>query len=228
MELKRVVVTGLGAVTPVGNTPEETWANLLAGKSGAAPITHFDTTNFKTKFACEVKDLNVADYIDRKEARKMDRYTQLAIISAMQGIKDSGLDMEKEDRNRIGVVYGVGIGGIKTFEDEVTYYGQHLGEEPKFNPFFIPKMIADIAAGHISIRLAHRQQMLWLMPSISFVWVRSMLWLAVVLRLQYVAAVLVDLTLCTPSQHATTTLNVLRDHLARAATDLLWAKALAA
>ena len=93
MELKRVVVTGLGAVTPVGNTPEETWANLLAGKSGAAPITHFDTTNFKTKFACEVKDLNVADYIDRKEARKMDRYTQLAIISAMQGIKDSGLDM---------------------------------------------------------------------------------------------------------------------------------------
>ena len=120
MELKRVVVTGLGAVTPVGNTPEETWANLLAGKSGAAPITHFDTTNFKTKFACEVKDLNVADYIDRKEARKMDRYTQLAIISAMQGIKDSGLDMEKEDRNRIGVVYGVGIGGIKTFEDEVT------------------------------------------------------------------------------------------------------------
>ena len=144
-------MTGLGAVTPVGKTPEETWANLLAGKSGAAPITHFDTTNFKSKFACEVKNLNVTDYIDRKEARKMDRYTQLAIISAMQGIKDSGLDMEKEDRNRIGVVYGVGIGGIKTFEEEVTYYGQHLGEEPKFNPFFSPKMIADIAAGHISI-----------------------------------------------------------------------------
>ena len=151
MELKRVVVTGLGAVTPVGNTPEETWANLLAGKSGAAPITHFDATNFKTKFACEVKNLNVTDYIDRKEARKMDRYTQLAIIAAMQGIKDSALDLEKEDRNRIGVIYGVGIGGIKTFEEEVTYYGQHLGEEPKFNPFFIPKMIADIAAGHISI-----------------------------------------------------------------------------
>ena len=148
MELKRVVVTGLGAVTPVGNTPEETWANLLAGKSGAAPITHFDATNFKTKFACEVKNLNVTDYIDRKEARKMDRYTQLAIIAAMQGIKDSALDLEKEDRNRIGVIYGVGIGGIKTFEEEVTYYGQHLGEEPKFNPFFIPKMIADIAAGH--------------------------------------------------------------------------------
>ena len=129
MELKRVVVTGLGAVTPVGNTPEETWANLLAGKSGAAPITHFDTTNFKTKFACEVKDLNVADYIDRKEARKMDRYTQLAIIAAMQAIKDSGLDMEKKTEPH-WVVYGVGIGGIKTFEDEVTYYGNTSVRSP--------------------------------------------------------------------------------------------------
>ena len=152
MELKRVVVTGLGAVTPVGNTPEETWKNLLEGKSGAAPITNFDTTNFKTKFACEVKDLNVNDYIDRKEARKMDRYCQLAIISAAQGIKDAGLDLEKEDLNRIGVVYGVGIGGIKTFQDEVTYYGQHSADGPKFNPFFIPKMIADIASGQISIQ----------------------------------------------------------------------------
>ena len=116
MELKRVVVTGLGAVTPVGNNPEETWKNLLAGKSGAAPITHFDTTNFKTTFACEVKDLNVNDYLDRKEARKLDRFTQLAMIAAMQGVNDSGLDLEKEDKNRIGVVYGVGIGGIKTFE----------------------------------------------------------------------------------------------------------------
>ena len=152
MELKRVVVTGLGAVTPVGNTPEETWKNLLEGKSGAAPITNFDTTNFKTKFACEVKDLNVNDYIDRKEARKMDRYCQLAVISAAQGIKDAGLDLEKEDLNRIGVVYGVGIGGIKTFQDEVTYYGQHSADGPKFNPFFIPKMIADIASGQISIQ----------------------------------------------------------------------------
>ena len=152
MELKRVVVTGLGAVTPVGNTPEETWKNLLEGKSGAAPITNFDTTNFKTKFACEVKDLNVNDYIDRKEARKMDRYCQLAMISAAQGIKDAGLDLEKEDLNRIGVVYGVGIGGIKTFQDEVTYYGQHSADGPKFNPFFIPKMIADIASGQISIQ----------------------------------------------------------------------------
>lgn len=152
MELKRVVVTGLGAVTPVGNTPEETWKNLLEGKSGAAPITNFDTTNFKTKFACEVKGLNVNDYIDRKEARKMDRYCQLAMISAAQGIKDAGLDLEKEDLNRIGVVYGVGIGGIKTFQDEVTYYGQHIADGPKFNPFFIPKMIADIASGQISIQ----------------------------------------------------------------------------
>ena len=152
MELKRVVVTGLGAVTPVGNTPEETWKNLLEGKSGAAPSTHFDTTLFKTKFACEVKDLNLNDYIDRKEARKMDRYCQLAMVSAAQGIKDAGLDLEKEDLNRIGVVYGVGIGGIKTFQDEVVYYGQHEDQGPKFNPFFIPKMIADIASGQISIQ----------------------------------------------------------------------------
>ena len=151
MELKRVVVTGLGAVTPVGNTPEETWQSLVAGKSGAAPITHFDTSKFKTHFACEVKGLNVNDFIDRKEARKLDRYTQLALISAMQGVKDSGIDLEKEDKERIGVVYGVGIGGIKTFEDEVIYYGQHIDEGPKFSPFFIPKMIADIASGQISI-----------------------------------------------------------------------------
>ncbi len=151
MKLHRVVVTGLGAVTPVGNSPEEMWANLLAGKSGAAPITSFDTTNFKTTFACEVKDLNVTDYIDRKEARKLDRCTQLAMISAMQGVKDSGMDLDKEDKNRIGVVYGIGIGGIKTFQEEVMYYGQHSENGPKFNPFFIPKMISDIAAGQISI-----------------------------------------------------------------------------
>ncbi len=151
MELKRVVVTGLGAVTPLGNTPEETWQNMLAGKSGAAPITHFDTTQFKTKFACEVKDLNINDYIDRKEARKLDRYTQLAMISAIQGVKDANIDLEKVDKNRVGVIYGVGIGGIKTFEDEVSYYAQHPENGPKFNPFFIPKMIADIASGQISM-----------------------------------------------------------------------------
>ena len=115
MELKRVVVTGLGAVTPVGNSPEETWENLLAGKSGAAPITHFDTTNFKTKFACEVKDLNVNEWIDRKEARKLDRYTQLAMIAAMQGVKDANIDLETEDLNNVGVVFGVGIGGMNLF-----------------------------------------------------------------------------------------------------------------
>ena len=151
MELKRVVVTGLGAVTPVGNTPEETWESLLAGKSGAAPITHFDTTLFKTKFACEVKNLNINDWIDRKEARKLDRYTQLAMIAAMQGVKDANIDLEKEDLNNVGVVFGVGIGGIKTFEVEVKYYGTHEENGPKFNPFFIPKMIADIASGQISI-----------------------------------------------------------------------------
>ncbi len=152
MELKRVVVTGLGAVTPVGNNPEEMWANLVAGQSGAAPITLFNTEKFKTKFACEVKDLNITDYIDRKEVRKMDRYCQLAIISAMQGIKDANIDVETEDLDRVGVIFGVGIGGIKTFQDEVTYYGQHEDQGPKFNPFFIPKMIADIAAGQISIQ----------------------------------------------------------------------------
>jgi len=151
MELKRVVVTGLGAVTPVGNTPEETWQNLVAGKSGSAPITHFDTTLFKTKFAGEVKNLDVSQYLDRKEARKMDRYTQLALIAARQAVEDCGWDLEQEDRNRIGVVFGVGIGGIKTFEDEVGYYGAHHDQGPKFSPFFIPKMIADIAAGQISI-----------------------------------------------------------------------------
>ena len=152
MELKRVVVTGLGAVTPVGNTPEETWESLVTGKSGAAPITEFDSSLFKTHFACEVKGLNINDYLDRKEARKMDRYTQLAMITAMQAVNDSGMDLEKEDKNRIGVIFGVGIGGIKTFEDEVTYYGQHKEDGPKFNPFFIPKMIADIASGQISIQ----------------------------------------------------------------------------
>ncbi len=152
MELKRVVVTGLGCVTPIGNNPEETWGNLVAGKSGAAPITHFDTTNFKTKFACEVKGLNVNDYIDRKEARKIDTYSQYALIAATQAIDDCGIDLENTDKNRIGVVFGVGIGGIKTFEEEVGYYATHSENGPKFNPFFIPKMIADICAGHISIK----------------------------------------------------------------------------
>ena len=151
MELKRVVVTGLGAVTPLGNNTEDTWNNLVVGVSGAAPITLFDASQFKTQFACEVKNLKVNDYIDRKEARKMDRYAQLAIISAMQAIQDSGMNLEEIDKNRVGVIYGVGIGGIKTFEEEVGYWAQHQENGPKFNPFFIPKMIADIASGHISI-----------------------------------------------------------------------------
>ena len=151
MELKRVVVTGLGAVTPVGLTAEETWNNLLAGVSGAAPITLFDSSMYKTQFACEVKGLNVNDWIDRKEARKLDRYTQLAMISAMQAVKDSAMDLETANKNRIGVIFGVGIGGIKTFEDEVSYNALHKENGPKFNPFFIPKMISDIAAGQISI-----------------------------------------------------------------------------
>lgn len=151
MELKRVVVTGLGAVTPVGLSAEETWKNLLAGVSGAAPITLFDSSMYKTQFACEVKGLNINDWIDRKEARKLDRYTQLAMVSAMQAVKDSAMDLETVNKNRIGVIFGVGIGGIKTFEDEVSYNALHKENGPKFNPFFIPKMISDIAAGQISI-----------------------------------------------------------------------------
>lgn len=152
MELKRVVVTGLGAVTPLGNTVDETWKNMIAGVSGAAPITHFDCSNFKTHFACEVKGFKATDFIDRKDARKMDLYTQYAVVAANQAIADSGLKLDEEDRNRIGVVFGVGIGGLHTFEEEAGYYAVHGAEQgPKYNPFFIPKMIADIASGWISI-----------------------------------------------------------------------------
>ena len=158
MELKRVVVTGMGALTPLGNTVEESWENLKAGKSGAGPITHFDATPFKTHFACEVKGFSPDDYgIDRKESRKMDIYTQYAIAATKMAIEDSGMNLEAVDKNEIGVVLGVGIGGIKTFEDEAGNYavnGPQVG--PKFNPFFIPKMIADIASGHISIEYGFR------------------------------------------------------------------------
>ena len=139
-------------MTPVGNTPDEAWKNLVAGVSGAAPITNFDSSLFKTHFACEVKNLDVTKYIDRKEVRKMDKYAQYAMVSAVQAIEDSGVDLEALDKDRVGVIFGVGIGGIKTFEDEMMYYGQHVSDGPKFNPFFIPKMIADIASGLISIR----------------------------------------------------------------------------
>ena len=152
MELKRVVVTGLGALTPVGNNVAETWENLVNGVSGAGPITHFDTSEFKTKFACEVKNFKVNEHLDRKEARKMDLYTQYAIVAAKEAIEDSGMDLETVDKNRIGVIYGVGIGGLNTLEEELFNYAltkEKMG--PKFNPFFIPKMIADIASGHISI-----------------------------------------------------------------------------
>ena len=153
MELKRVVVTGVGAITPLGHNVPDTWAALLAGKSGAAPITHFDTEKFKTHFACEVKDFDVKKYIDRKEANKMDLYTQYAMVSATEAVEDAGFDLETINKNRIGVVLGVGIGGINSFEKEISAYavsGAELG--PKFSPYFIPKMIADIAAGHISIK----------------------------------------------------------------------------
>ena len=152
MELKRVVVTGLGALTPVGNTVPETCENIKNGVIGAGPITHFDASKFKTQFACEVKGFKATDFIDRKEARKMDLYEQYALVAAMEAIKDSGWDLETIDKNRIGVVLGVGIGGIHTFEEEAGYYAINKENGPKFNPFFIPKMIADIAAGQISIQ----------------------------------------------------------------------------
>ncbi len=153
MELKRVVVTGIGCVSPLGNTAEETWKKLLDGVSGAAPITHFDASLFKTKFACELKDFNASDYIDRKEARKMDPYCQYALAAATMAMDDSAINVENIDKNRVGVVFGVGIGGMETFQEEITNYaktGDTLG--PKFSPFFVPKMIADICAGHISIK----------------------------------------------------------------------------
>ncbi len=152
MELKRVVVTGMGAITPLGNTAPETWENTKKGVSGAAEITHFDTSKFKTHFACEVKNYKPLDHFNRKEANKMDLYEQYSIIAANEAIKDSGLDLDKEDKNEIGVVFGVGIGGIHTFEEEAVNYAK-TGEEfgPRYSPFFIPKMISDIAAGQISI-----------------------------------------------------------------------------
>ena len=153
MELKRVVVTGIGAVTPLGNTAAETWQNMLNGVSGASPITHFDASKFKTQFACEVKDFKPEQFIDRKEVRKMDPYCQYALASAIMAVEDSAMNLEKVDKNRIGVVFGVGIGGMKTYEEEVTSYAKTCDTiGPKFNPFFVPKMIADICAGHISIK----------------------------------------------------------------------------
>lgn len=151
MQLRRVVVTGLGALTPLGNSIDELWNNLSTGVSGADMITHFDASKFKTKFACEVKGFNPADHFDRKEARKYDRYAQYALVAADKAIADAGFDFEKVDRRRGGVIWASGIGGLKTFEEELIEYGRGDGT-PRFNPFFIPKMIADIAAGHISIR----------------------------------------------------------------------------
>lgn len=151
MELKRAVITGMGALTPLGNSLEEYWANLIAGKSGAAAITHFDASKFKTQFACEVKNFDPLDYFDRKEARKLDPYAQYALVTAMEAWADSGLSEDSIDNDRAGVIWGSGIGGLKTFYDECIEFAAGDGT-PRFNPFFIPKMIADIAAGHISMK----------------------------------------------------------------------------
>ena len=157
MELKRVVVTGLGAVTPLGNTVPELWDSVVNGKSGAGPITHFDTSNFKTKFACEVKNFDASEFIDRKEVRKMDLCSQYAIVAADEAIADAKIEVEKENLDKIGVIFGIGIGGIKTFEEEVLGYAKTKDTiGPKFNPFFIPKMISDIGPGHVSIKYGFR------------------------------------------------------------------------
>jgi 3-oxoacyl-[acyl-carrier-protein] synthase II len=151
MNLRRVVITGLGALTPLGNTVEDFWTNLINGVSGAGPITRFDASKFKTRFACEVKNFDMSQYFDRKEIRKYDLYAQFALIAADQAIVDSGMDLEKINKERVGVIWASGIGGLETFENEIIEFAKGDGT-PRFNPFFIPKMIADIAAGHISIR----------------------------------------------------------------------------
>jgi 3-oxoacyl-[acyl-carrier-protein] synthase II len=155
MELKRVVVTGMGALTPIGNTLSEYWDGLLSGKSGAAPIQQFDASLFKTQFACEVKNFNIEDFMDRKEARKLDQFAQYAMVSSSEAMADSGLMESNPNVDRIGVIWGSGIGGLKTFQDECENFFAGDGN-PRFNPFFIPKMIADIAAGHISIKFGLR------------------------------------------------------------------------
>ena len=155
MELKRVVVTGLGALTPIGNTLDEYWNALLNGVSGAAPITRFDTTNFKTKFACEVKDFNPADHFDRKEARKMDPFTQYALVAAKEAMEDANMDLDSINLDKAGVIWGAGIGGITVFQEEVANFTLGNGV-PRYNPFFIPKMIIDITSGHISMKYGFR------------------------------------------------------------------------
>jgi 3-oxoacyl-[acyl-carrier-protein] synthase II len=156
MELKRVVVTGLGAITPLGSNIAETWENIQNGVSGAGPITHFDAAPFKTQFACEVKGFDPSKYFDRKEARKLDLYAQYAIAAAKEAIENSGMDLDKIDKDEVGVIFAAGIGGIQTFEQEIGYYYANKEQGPKFNPFFIPKMISDIAAGQISIMYGFR------------------------------------------------------------------------
>lgn len=152
MELKRVVVTGMGAITPLGNDVETTWKNAIDGVSGAGPITHFDASLFKTQFACEVKGFNGADHIDRKKLRQLDLYAQYALVAARQAMADSGLDKDENlNHNRVGVIVAAGIGGLHTFEEEAGYFAMNADKGPKYNPFFIPKMIADIASGHVSM-----------------------------------------------------------------------------
>ena len=230
MELKRVVVTGLGAITPLGKTAPETWENIKLGKSGAGPITHFDASKFKTQFACEVKGYNATDYFDRKEVRKMDLYEQYAVVAADEAIKDAGLDGDDIDKNNVGVIFGVGIGGIHTFEEEAGNYaktGETMG--PRYNPFFIPKMIADIASGQVSINHGFRGPN-YTTTSACASSTNALADAFNLVRLGKASAIVAGgaeaaSTQCTRCRPATMTPNTLHARSAPRATDSSWAKA---
>lgn len=195
MSLKRVVVTGLGALTPIGNTLTEYWHSLEKGVSGAAPITKFDPAKFKTKFACEVKGFNVEDFIERKEARKMDPFTQFAVVCSEQAINDAGISRDNIDVDRVGVIWGAGIGGLRTFHDELMGFAGGDGT-PRFNPFFIPKMIIDISAGYISIRNGFRG------PNFSTVSACASSSNAIVDSFNYIRLGMADIIVCGGSEAA--------------------------
>ena len=234
MELKRVVVTGLGAITPLGNDVPSTWAALLEGVSGAGPITLFDASEFKTQFACQVKDFDPLKYFNAKEVRKLDRYTQFALAATQEGIADSGLDLETVNKDRAGVIFSAGIGGISTFEQEVGNYAVAPEKGPRFNPFFIPKMIADIAAGQISMIYGFRGPVSYrhvhLLPTPSsthitiYVWAKPISSYRVEPKLRSPYRVSEDSMPCTHSPQEMIRQKQRHVRSALRATDSLWAK----
>ena len=236
MELKRVVVTGLGAISPLGNDVATTWENAKAGVSGAGPITHFDASLFKTQFACEVKGFKAEDHFDRRKARQLDLYAQYALVAARQAVADAGIEAEDGkniDKNRVGVIVAAGIGGLHTFEEEAGYYALNADKGPKYNPFFIPKMIADIASGHISMEYGYHG------PNYGVVSACASSNNAIIDAFNLIRLGKADVMITggaeaaifpagvggfTPSPPATTAPRPLRAPSARAATDSLWAK----